>query len=774
MRKHVIHIFLLMGLVATHAQSVEDFQNRLTEFYKTNFPVKVSISFHQPYYAPGDTAFFSLYFLNAQLIPISNQQIITIKLVEASGKISLSQQILVKQGWAQNQLIIPNEIEPGPYRVVAFNDWMRNFDRGLMCIETLLITGEKTFETRQSKTPLKAIAEGGNLVAGVSNRIIVQGEPNVRGAVMLDGQEVSAITTDNSGFGFFMLTPEFNQSYSVLLAGEKVSLPLPTYDAVALFLINSAERNQALRVGIQVSEQSTIRQAPVQLIMAHHDEVFYSSEVTVSKKTQLLVTVPKQNFPTGIAQLYIFQNGRVLAERSFFSNAYYSNVNVEISQKTVMARSDARLNLSITDENGAPMDARLTVKVFKKNLFIQTATTSMARQLLLNDDLTVDPTWLKNEWPNKQELSQLDMLLALYKWPRFNPVNKELNRSSLSFGSRDDIRISARLKDLTTNQPLPDSTLVSIYISKSNILNETFTDEQGGINGSLLQYFYGEEETYVRAERNGKRIYPIQIEVQADTMRFSATSRLSVTDQLDPYFAYNKVRHSVNASYTEYADRLVNVPAPNLHLEKMPIVDTEIDIDDYQLFPNMSETIKEIIPLLTHRNVKGKDEVRLYLSELSRTGTEAPIFFIDGVMTDDTDYFLKLNPFEVDKIKLIHNLKKLNFFGRIGQNGVVMVETKIPNNASRVPRSTAHYIWQGISKPVTYHAVLTPSANPRIPQLTPSLYWAPNISTQKGVIPFSIPTSDDLGTYVVIIEGITTHGEPIYYQTEFEVVGNIK
>src|SRR5690349_15685983 len=156
MGKRWIHIAFLFGLYSIRAQSVDDFQKRLTDFYKTNFPVKVGVTFHQPYYTPGDTAFFALYFLNARLVPISNQQILTVHLVAPSGKIAQSQQVLVKQGWAQNQLIIPREIEPGHYRIVAFNDWMRNFDRGLICSESLLIAGEKTFEAPIVKTFLRA------------------------------------------------------------------------------------------------------------------------------------------------------------------------------------------------------------------------------------------------------------------------------------------------------------------------------------------------------------------------------------------------------------------------------------------------------------------------------------------------------------------------------------------------------------------------------------------------------------------------------------------
>lgn len=126
-----------------------------------------------------------------------------------------------------------------------------------------------------------------------------------------------------------------------------------------------------------------------------------------------------------------------------------------------------------------------------------------------------------------------------------------------------------------------------------------------------------------------------------------------------------------------------------------------INTNDYQLFPSMVETLREIIPFSQHRIVRGKSIVRIYDHEAEAFRTVDPVYVIDGIVTDNTEYFLSLNPSDLVSIKLVYKADKLREFGSIGDGGMFLVETKIPNNAVNVPRSEQTFLLQGLTKSIS-------------------------------------------------------------------------
>ncbi len=86
-----------------------------------------------------------------------------------------------------------------------------------------------------------------------------------------------------------------------------------------------------------------------------------------------------------------------------------------------------------------------------------------------------------------------------------------------------------------------------------------------------------------------------------------------------------------------------------------------------------------------HRWHNGKSVVRVWIDDIDKMGTDDPVYVIDGVMTDDTDYFMSLKPENVSTIKVVCTMEKLRVFGAVGRNGVVLVETKLLDNAKNVP-----------------------------------------------------------------------------------------
>jgi hypothetical protein len=237
---------------------------------------------------------------------------------------------------------------------------------------------------------------------------------------------------------------------------------------------------------------------------------------------------------------------------------------------------------------------------------------------------------------------------------------------------------------------------------------------------------------------------------------------------------FNK-RESINESFSFYSrERKAFVPNQSAALleEEVFGADVSIKIADYQLLPTMIETLREIIPLSQHRKIRGKDVVRVFNLDTKDYWQYDPVYVIDGVMTDDTHYFLSLNPTDIVTIKLLHSADKLSAFGSIGRGGMFLVETKIPENYENVHRSVRTFSIKGLNERVQRRNVLHNSGeNNRVPDLRTNLFWLPDTQTNSnGEATLTFYASDVPGKYKIQGEGITKDGKLFTFEEAFEVV----
>src|SRR5690606_5784640 len=204
-------------------------------------------------------------------------------------------------------------------------------------------------------------------------------------------------------------------------------------------------------------------------------------------------------------------------------------------------------------------------------------------------------------------------------------------------------------------------------------------------------------------------------------------------------------------SYRWYQRERVTGSAPSLGAlmeEEVSGADIVVNFDDYFLFPTMAETLREIVPSLQYRKQRGRDVVRLFFEDRRRFAEEEPLYVIDGVVTDNTAYFLNLKPNDVASVRIINSAPKLHMLGAIGTNGIILVETKVPENTSRVPRSRSVFRLLGLNEASSRHKEEFAARPPRVPDLRTNLYWNPRIlSDSTGDIVIPVYSSDVPGEY---------------------------
>lgn len=775
-------MFFLAATANAQQSPFEIWVKKLQEYYAISKPVKLHLLFNQSMYAPGDTAFFRIAFVSAEEVaPIKGFNLIEIDVVDNKGSVVIHQVVRIRDGWGANQIVLPEDILPGNYRVIARDNWMKNFGRSQYFVGELRVAGEFVFAGGPVSEKLSCFPEGGRLIAAVQNKVVVYSPASHQKGTVTDaaGNLVADFSVDRNGYGLFFLTPEKGMTYNVQ-SGNQVSQVVTSDDGIAVLVTPSTSLKAPHRILLQAPASSSLRNEPLNLFISGHGTVYYSASFVFNEKGFISLAVPTPNMPKGICYLSINRNnGETLASRIFFNNGTsLIKTTIQPDKKYYDTRSDVKVDVSLTDEEDQPLLARMSVSVYQGDIFPSFGDLKNNTEqyfLWISDLNEAPPTGFEVNLKTAEGLLMMDRMLITKSWPWYTWGKVLNNQLQPEFLFRDFQQISGRLVETSTGKPFADSVSITFFVMGTQDVYEIFSKKDGTFSVSFMFPFYRQEEIFYKVERAGRRIEYVKVELTDSLNRYEEVSTV-LTGMTNPYFAYAQKRKMVNTSFSyfsEAAQIAFEAGNSNALVEKELFEpDVEVDLDDYIIFPTMQETLHEIVPYLQYRRIADRDVVRMYLPDKAQTGSESPVFFIDGVLTDDPSYFLKLKPVEVDKIKLVYSTFKLEKLGAISRNGVVLVETKIQNNAKNVSSATRSFKVNGITPmvPVSKSLAGWQKINPRAPQLKASLVWSPHVrSEDTGKTTLLFKTADDTGRFVIRIEGLTVEGVPFVHEEYLEV-----
>lgn len=759
--KHILlFLFFLPGLVS--AQNFTTIlQDKLDSFYESYMPLNVHLLLNQPEYAAGDTVFFKVDLVTAQgHRPVAGKSILTISLLDHSDKTLCEQQFSILNGQGSNQIILPANIPVGHYFLAVTNSWMTESNSVLY--KKPVRIGTSTFPA--IKPSLEARPEGGILVAGLTSRIAIAGSPFTTGVLTENGEELSTFSIGENGTTWLALIPKLNSTYKLESDGLSYRLPAVQNDGVGI-QVTPSQNEQIIKLKLSIRNDAEYLRNPITLVVSMHGVIHQANEIKFNSQSQVTLDIPTNDLPEGVLQFSVFDTeGNVLAERLYnnFKQASIS-AKVMLPKKQFNTRDKIDLQLQVL-EAGNPVSANFAATVFHARLTpLDTLTLSdLPTDLALVNDAGYQPIPA-----NETRGESLDNRMILTPWSRFNWKTLAKRNDNAFYSQYMNFRGEAF--DALTKEPLSDSTKLTFFLQRSANTYEAYVIG-GKFNVTMLFEFIGEDEIFYRAESRGRLLPQARVSVGKKTLHeISPTTNQVKQNSYADLFEKRKI---INQSYSYHStsNAFLNTTSASLEDDILG-ADVIITMSDYQLFPTMVETLREVMPFTQHRSVKGKDVVRIYdrATELFRT-TE-PVYVIDGVMTDDTKYFLSLNPADIITLKLIHDSEKLNAFGLIGKGGLLLIETKIPGNAANVPRGERSLHLTGLTKAIVRGTVSHSVETLLTPDLRTNLLWLPKAATDnKGNGSISFFASDVPGQYKLIGEGITKDGKLFVFETQFEVI----
>lgn len=767
---------------ASTLDTIPELVEKLEAYYKAYPQVRLHLTFNQPKYAPGDTAFFKAYFLTEDFLPVQEKQIITLEVKDQNGNNLQVQNFRVADGEGNNQVIFSESLPFGEYTITAYSEWMKNFSPSLFYRKKITLAGRKQLAQARIQTDsLYFFPEGGFLVEGVDNKVMVVSKSQGSGKILNSmGALVSEFQISSSGIAETSFVPAAGVSYfGTINSLGRFVLP-PTTDACALRVVPRGARGA--EITILAAPSSALRKQELSFLALSKGKVTYSTSFKLEEDGFKLTV---ENLLPGLNQFYVFdRRNNLVAERIYYAAVPTVQAIITASQSEISPRSLVDLEVSLTNENGVPLAGAFTLTAVNQKLFKENRSPSFETEMNLFSDLPrLRNDFEKAAMTESAWLSTLNDRLITQSWDRisWNEVLSK-NKQKEKYGFKYSLSLKGKAYFEQSGEAIPDSTQILIYLQKGMMGYEGYTIKRGEFSIPFLYDFWGNDQAFYMMnfkKKEKQRDYRIQPELAIQGKSEAVAVEL---EGEDPYGEYQFKKKIIDQSFTFFSspEQKINarITDPNREFEdELGEADVTVRVDDYLVFPTMSDLIHEVIGGLQVRTINNEPSVRVVFLRNGYTVIPKgnPLYIIDGVFSTNTSFFLSLNPEDIYLIKLINNERKLQRLGEMGKYGVVLVQTKKSIAKSVIENSTLFPI-SGLSKELQFKAPLySDGSRARKPDLRPTLFWSPKISLgSNGKAAVKFFASDDASPMVVEVKGFTSDGRPFSASKIIEVRSPLK
>ncbi|OCX52230.1 hypothetical protein BEL04_12155 [Mucilaginibacter sp. PPCGB 2223] len=270
---------------------------------------------------------------------------------------------------------------------------------------------------------VKVWPEGGHLVAGVDNHVVVEagdnkGNPLPTALILKDGDKVMArLQTNGYGIAQFNFIPQSISQYHFEVPGNTNKTPIAFTASIepgawSLQVIKAGNGFSALIHNQSKSDSCT-------LVLRSYDEVLWRKMILVEPGGSAHVDIPAAQYPRAVLSLALFNSrGLVTAERLLMNR---QNEQIRISVQTDKPgygqRQKVKVTISAEGEAGNPILANLSAAVVEKtrisaesyttildNYYYKPLSRSFADQHYSNagandlDAILTGKTWYGSDW----------------------------------------------------------------------------------------------------------------------------------------------------------------------------------------------------------------------------------------------------------------------------------------------------------------------------------------------------------------------------------------
>ncbi|NDK56756.1 hypothetical protein [Pontibacter fetidus] len=760
---------------ATFKTIAQDFD----QYRKKALQEKIFLHLDRPVYTCGETMWFKMYAVDGTVHnPLAISRIGYVEVLDEAQKPVLQGKIALNEGSGNGSFILPATLGSGNYTVRAYTTWMRNFGPEFYFEQPVTIVN--TFQTpAMSSTPtlpayaIQFFPEGGNIVAGVSNKVAFKTTDKRTGKGIAykgeirdaKGKKIADIAPYRFGIGHVTFTPEAGMAYTAIVTlpnGQKFEQPLPkVYDQGNALNLQEEVNNQ-----LKITVSQTGQQAAQLYLLGHTRQMIAVSETATINQGAATFLVDKNALADGITHFTVFNaDKKPVSERLYFKQpTQLLHLNLATDKQHYTTRE--KVALDITAQAGPENNtaANLSMAVYRLDSLQATVANSIESYLWLTSDLkgTIENPGYYFSAAGATDSQAIDNLMLTHGWSRFK-WEDILDKTPATYSFAPEFGghwITGQVTSKSTGAPAPGIMTYLASPSKHIRLYSSQSDTNGLIRYEVKDYF-GQKEIVVQSDFTKDSTYHFKLfSPFSDKFAARQLPAFKLSDKLYQDLTLRHVQSQVQQAYFgQYTNRFAAAGIDSISFYGHAT--EQYYLDDYKRFKVMEEVMREYVPGVVVRLRKRNFYFMVVNRPYKTIFEEQPLVLLDGVPVFNVNKIMAFNPLKVNKLEVIAS----RFFtGQQLYEGVVSYTTyKGDLGGFELDPRALMQEYEGLQLQREFYAPAYDTdtqKQSRLADLRNLLHWAPDLKVKTGTTATSsFYTSDQPGTYLVFIQGLTASGQ---------------
>jgi len=766
---------VLLGLIQnSRGQVIREVQNSFSLYKQTSLLEKVYVHTDKSVYLPGEILWFKVYCVDGNdHKPLNLSKVVYVDILDNSQNRIVEAKVALKNGSGDGSFYIPVSVSNGNFKLRAYTNWMKNFSPDFYFEKQItFINPLKSPEPAVRETPpafdINFFPEGGNLVKGIKSKIAFK-------AVARDGlgADLTGVVVDQKndtvarfrslkfGMGSFGFTPAPGNSYKAIIKIDgiaPITKDLPAVNSQGYVMSVTDNGSGQLLVTIKNNQNL---EGNVYLFVHTRQMVKIAQSADVNNGNSTF-TINKSDLGDGISHFTIFNNAKqAVCERLYFKRpAQRLVIAAGADQQQYGLRKKVNVNVQANDPSGKALGADMSMAVYRVDSLQAIDRSNIFSYLWLNSDLkgSIESAdyYFKNV--NAESDEALDNLMLTQGWRRFQ-WNDVLENKPAAFSFLPEYTghiITAKIVNADDGTPAKN---IVTYLGIPGKRVQLYTSQSDSAGRLLYETkdFFGTGE--VIAQTN---------ELIDSTYRIDILSPFSeqYTKSGVPKFEFNTAQSNALKDHS-IGIQVLNIYSGNL-LKRYydPGVDSSAfygkpfktyKLDDFTRFTTMEEDLREYV---SEDNIV-KSRGYFHIKVLNNKGflDSDPLVLLDGIPIFNMNKVFTVDPLKVRKLEVV---PFRYYYGPSTEEGIFSFTTYKGDlgGVELDPRAVV-VDYEGLQVRREFYSPVydteARSAN-RLPDFRNLLYWTPSVKEQ-GAEGISFYTSDEPGTYVGIVQGITGNGD---------------
>ena len=637
------------------------------------------------------------------------------------------------------------------------------------------------------KTDVQFFPEGGTFLSGIRNKIAFKAVGSdglgvdIKGTIIdNDEQVLASVSTQHLGMGAFTITPQTGKTYTARLTypdGSEGTIALPKLtDQGYILTVNDTYDPDNVLVKISTNEVTfqANQNNEINLLVQSGGNMIYTAKTKLTDPV-FSTKIPKSRFPSGIAQFTLFSaTGDPLNERvALIQNPDQLNIALSTEKGTYSPREKVKLNVNAKTKDNQPVVGTFSISVTNETKVpVNEANEStILSNLLLTSDIKgyiEQPNYYFTNISDKTR-ADLDVLMMTQGYRRF--AWKQIIADSfapLAFQPEKTLNISGHVKTLG-GKPVAKGKITIMSTTGGVFLLDTLTDEQGAF--AFKNLVFRDSVKFVIQARNAKdgknveidldnvspqivtankNLGDIEVNVNATLMPYLQNSKT----QYDDFLKYGLANKTIMLKGVTISDKKKSIAPNSDNLNGAGNADQVITSDKLEACATLTQCLLGRAFFITFRGG---------MAYSNRSPNVPMLVVLDGMAMEQFDLD-DISPTDVSSVEVLRSIAYSAIYGSRASGGVLVITTKRGGEdsgyKSYAPGIMTYYP-KGYYKAREFYAPKydDPKTNTRVADLRTTIFWEPNIITDKaGQSSVSFFNADGKGTYKAVIEGIDADG----------------